>query len=82
MATGVSDEERRVITDRLRPYLADASKTRVPRCYQVTNHPKSRPHMWVTDPTQSIVLQARAASCGRLSSYLWWAGGGLACLYL
>ena len=56
----MSDKEREDITPKLRPFLIDADPKRcnAPACYRVTGRTKERPDVWISDPFQSVVVQA------------------------
>ncbi len=56
----MSAKEREDITKKLRPLLIPATtKGNAPACYRVTNTTKERPDVWISDPFQSVVVQAR-----------------------
>ena len=57
----MSDEERKQISDKLKPLFLEASVKRPnnPKCYKVTGHAKERPDVWIADPFKSIVLEVR-----------------------
>lgn len=59
VGTGVNDEERKEISDKLEPLFIEASQKRSnhPKCYKVTGHLKERPDVWISDPFQSVVLE-------------------------
>jgi DNA ligase-4 len=73
VGTGVSDEERRAITEKLRPYFipADPKRPNNPSCYRVTGTSKERPDVWVSDPFKSIVLKARPYHVWGMSLKKW-----------
>ncbi|CAJ1975847.1 unnamed protein product [Sphenostylis stenocarpa] len=58
VGTGLSDEELDVIVTKLQPYFRkyEYPKKRPPSFYQVTNHSKERPDVWVDSPEKSIIL--------------------------
>lgn len=55
----MSDEERKQISDKLKPLFLEANTKRPnnPKCYRVTGHAKERPDVWISDPFKSIVLE-------------------------
>ena len=61
VGTGLSDAEREQVEKRLRPFMIDAKftkgKSNAPSCYKVTNKPKERPDVWITDPMRSLVVE-------------------------
>ncbi len=59
VGTGVSDEERKQISDKLKPLFLEANVKRAnnPKCYKVTGHNKERPDVWISDPFKSVVLE-------------------------
>ncbi|QCE13483.1 DNA ligase 4 [Vigna unguiculata] len=58
VGTGLSDEELDVVVTKLKPYFRkyEYPKKRPPSFYQVTNHSKERPDVWVDSPEKSIIL--------------------------
>ncbi len=50
-----------MVEKRLKPFMMDAKVTKgkgnAPSCYKLTNKPKERPDVWITDPLQSIVVE-------------------------
>ena len=64
VGTGVSDEERKQISEKLQPLFIEANHRRPnnPKCYRVTGHAKERPDVWIKDPYQSIVLEVTGFS--------------------
>ncbi|XP_047149361.1 DNA ligase 4 isoform X1 [Vigna umbellata] len=58
VGTGLSDEELDVVITKLKPYFRkyEYPKKRPPSFYQVTNHSKERPDVWVDSPEKSIIL--------------------------
>ena len=58
VATGLSNAERRDVSDRLIGNLVEAGSNPPPECYQLTRAGKEKPHFWVVDPHKSVVFQA------------------------
>ncbi|KAK8466015.1 hypothetical protein PHAVU_009G235800 [Phaseolus vulgaris] len=58
VGTGLSAEELDVVVTKLKPYFRkyEYPKKRPPSFYQVTNHSKERPDVWVDSPEKSIIL--------------------------
>ncbi|PRQ37144.1 putative DNA ligase (ATP) [Rosa chinensis] len=58
VGTGLSDEELDAVATKLKPYLRkyDYPKKAPPSFYEVTNHSKERPDVWVESPEKSIIL--------------------------
>ncbi|KAL6185323.1 hypothetical protein ACLB2K_041457 [Fragaria x ananassa] len=58
VGTGLTDEELDVVATKLKPYLRkyDYPKKAPPSFYEVTNHSKERPDVWVESPEKSIIL--------------------------
>lgn len=56
VGTGLSDDELEAVVTKLKPYFRKYPKTSPPSFYQVTNHSKERPDVWVDSPEKSIIL--------------------------
>ncbi|XP_058723320.1 DNA ligase 4-like [Vicia villosa] len=58
VGTGLSDDELEAVVTKLKPYFRkyEYPKKRPPSFYQVTNHSKERPDVWVDSPEKSIIL--------------------------
>ncbi|XP_020251503.1 DNA ligase 4, partial [Asparagus officinalis] len=57
VGTGLSDEELDALTNKLKPYFRkNEYPKRPPRFYEVTNHSKERPDVWIDSPDKSIIL--------------------------
>ncbi|QHO07044.1 DNA ligase [Arachis hypogaea] len=58
VGTGLSDDELDALVTKLKPYFRkyEYPKKRPPSFYQVTNHSKERPDVWVDSPEKSIIL--------------------------
>ncbi|KAL2580867.1 hypothetical protein AAZV13_15G151400 [Glycine max] len=58
VGTGLSDDELDAVVTKLKPYFRkyEYPKKRPPSFYQVTNHSKERPDVWVDSPEKSIIL--------------------------
>ncbi|KAF8033682.1 hypothetical protein BT93_C0069 [Corymbia citriodora subsp. variegata] len=58
VGTGLSDEELEAVITKLKPYFRkyEFPKMSPPSFYQVTNHSKERPDVWVESPEKSIIL--------------------------
>ncbi|RDX65839.1 DNA ligase 4, partial [Mucuna pruriens] len=58
VGTGLSDDELDAVVTKLKPYFRkyEYPKKGPPSFYQVTNHSKERPDVWVDSPEKSIVL--------------------------
>ncbi|XP_004297907.1 PREDICTED: DNA ligase 4 [Fragaria vesca subsp. vesca] len=58
VGTGLTDEELDAVATKLKPYLRkyDYPKKAPPSFYEVTNHSKERPDVWVESPEKSIIL--------------------------
>ncbi|XP_019088444.1 PREDICTED: DNA ligase 4-like isoform X2 [Camelina sativa] len=58
VGTGLSDEELNTVVSKLKPYFRknEHPKKAPPSFYQVTNHSKERPDVWIESPEKSIVL--------------------------
>ncbi|XP_010046928.2 DNA ligase 4 isoform X1 [Eucalyptus grandis] len=58
VGTGLSDEELEAVVTKLKPYFRkyEFPKQSPPSFYQVTNHSKERPDVWVESPEKSIIL--------------------------
>ncbi|KAI4376826.1 hypothetical protein MLD38_014541 [Melastoma candidum] len=54
VGTGLTDEERNAVVTKLKPYFRKYKEP--PNFYQVTNHSKERPDVWVDSPEKSIVV--------------------------
>ncbi|EFJ24951.1 hypothetical protein SELMODRAFT_414166 [Selaginella moellendorffii] len=61
VGTGLSDEECRVLVDKLRPYFRKYDKnTKPPSYYVVTNNAKERPDVWIEQPDKSVLLEVKS----------------------
>ncbi|KAK7411977.1 hypothetical protein VNO78_03422 [Psophocarpus tetragonolobus] len=58
VGTGLTDDELDAVVTKLKPYFRkyEYPKKRPPSFYQVTNHSKERPDVWVDSPEKSIIL--------------------------
>ncbi|XP_027356168.1 DNA ligase 4 isoform X3 [Abrus precatorius] len=58
VGTGLSDDELDAVVTKLKPYFRKCEylKKRPPCFYQVTNHSKERPDVWIDSPDKSIIL--------------------------
>ncbi|KAK4265577.1 hypothetical protein QN277_026608 [Acacia crassicarpa] len=58
VGTGLSDDELDALVTKLKPYFRkyEYPKKRPPSFYQVTNHSKERPDVWIESPDKSIIL--------------------------
>uniref|UniRef100_A0A1J3K4K0 DNA ligase n=1 Tax=Noccaea caerulescens TaxID=107243 RepID=A0A1J3K4K0_NOCCA len=58
VGTGLSDEELNTVVSKLKPYFRknEHPKKVPPSFYQVTNHSKERPDVWIESPEKSIIL--------------------------
>ncbi|CAF2331015.1 BnaA10g11190D [Brassica napus] len=58
VGTGLSDEELNTVVSKLKPYFRknEQPKKAPPSFYQVTNHSKERPDVWIESPEKSIIL--------------------------
>lgn len=58
VGTGLSDEELDELVTKLKPYLRkyEYPKKSAPSFYQVTNHSKERPDVWVESPERSVIV--------------------------
>ncbi|KAI4335354.1 hypothetical protein L6164_014007 [Bauhinia variegata] len=58
VGTGLPDDELDAVVTKLKPYFRkyEYPKKRPPSFYQVTNHSKERPDVWVESPEKSIIL--------------------------
>ncbi|XP_030535631.1 DNA ligase 4 isoform X2 [Rhodamnia argentea] len=58
VGTGLSDEELEAVVTKLKPYFRkyEFPKKSPPSFYQVTNHSKERPDVWIESPEKSIIL--------------------------
>ncbi|KAL1555222.1 DNA ligase (ATP) [Salvia divinorum] len=58
VGTGLSDEELNAVVTKLKPYFRKYEyPKKLPRnFYQVTNHSKERPDVWVESPEKSIIV--------------------------
>ncbi|XP_019417212.1 PREDICTED: DNA ligase 4 isoform X1 [Lupinus angustifolius] len=58
VGTGLSDDELDALVTKLKPYFSkyEYPKKRPPSFYQVTNHSKERPDVWVDSPEKSVIL--------------------------
>ncbi|XP_010483217.1 PREDICTED: DNA ligase 4-like isoform X1 [Camelina sativa] len=58
VGTGLSDEELNTVVSKLKPYFrkSEHPKKAPPSFYQVTNHSKERPDVWIESPEKSIIL--------------------------
>ncbi|TKY72770.1 DNA ligase 4 [Spatholobus suberectus] len=58
VGTGLSDDELDAVVTKLKPYFRkyEYPKKGPPSFYQVTNHSKERPDVWVDSPEKSIIL--------------------------
>ncbi|ESQ42689.1 hypothetical protein EUTSA_v10012474mg [Eutrema salsugineum] len=58
VGTGLSDDELDTVVSKLKPYFKknEHPKKAPPSFYQVTNHSKERPDVWIESPEKSIIL--------------------------
>lgn len=58
VGTGLSDEELDELVAKLKPYFKkyEYPKKSPPSFYQVTNHSKERPDVWIESPDKSVIL--------------------------
>ncbi|KAL1217452.1 DNA ligase 4 [Cardamine amara subsp. amara] len=58
VGTGLSDDELDTVVSKLKPYFRknEHPKKAPPSFYQVTNHSKERPDVWIESPEKSIIL--------------------------
>ncbi|XP_023637186.1 DNA ligase 4 isoform X1 [Capsella rubella] len=58
VGTGLSDHELETVVSKLKPYFRknEHPKKAPPSFYQVTNHSKERPDVWIESPEKSIIL--------------------------
>ncbi|XP_020879936.1 DNA ligase 4 isoform X2 [Arabidopsis lyrata subsp. lyrata] len=58
VGTGLSDDELNTVVSKLKPYFRknEHPKKAPPSFYQVTNHSKERPDVWIESPEKSIIL--------------------------
>ncbi|ANM71015.1 DNA ligase IV [Arabidopsis thaliana] len=58
VGTGLSDDELNTVVSKLKPYFRknEHPKKAPPSFYQVTNHSKERPDVWIDSPEKSIIL--------------------------
>ncbi|XP_028751412.1 DNA ligase 4 isoform X2 [Neltuma alba] len=58
VGTGLSDDELDALVTKLKPYFRkyEYPRKRPPSFYQVTNHSKERPDVWIESPDKSIIL--------------------------
>ncbi|KAK8515564.1 hypothetical protein V6N12_075601 [Hibiscus sabdariffa] len=58
VGTGLTDDELENIAKKLKPYFRkyEYPKKMQPSFYQVTNHSKERPDVWIESPEKSIIL--------------------------
>ncbi|XP_021893120.1 DNA ligase 4, partial [Carica papaya] len=58
VGTGLSDEELDTVVSKLKPYFRkyEYPKKAAPSFYQVTNHSKERPDVWIDSPEKSIIF--------------------------
>ncbi|XP_010545385.1 PREDICTED: DNA ligase 4 isoform X2 [Tarenaya hassleriana] len=58
VGTGLSDDELGSVVSKLKPYFRknEYPKKVPPSFYQVTNHSKERPDVWIESPEKSIIL--------------------------
>ncbi|XP_054805220.1 DNA ligase 4 [Prosopis cineraria] len=58
VGTGLSDDELDALVTKLKPYFRkyEYPKKKPPSFYQVTNHSKERPDVWIESPDKSIIL--------------------------
>ncbi|KAK9809528.1 hypothetical protein WJX73_008973 [Symbiochloris irregularis] len=73
VASGLTDEEREQLSERLMPILRkNSGPGSEPKQCQVTRKAAARPDLWVTDPRKSVVLQvigdARLIECRDFAS--------------
>ncbi|XP_039030849.1 DNA ligase 4-like isoform X2 [Hibiscus syriacus] len=58
VGTGLTDDELETVAKKLKPYFRkyEYPKKMQPSFYQVTNHSKERPDVWIESPEKSIIL--------------------------
>ncbi|XP_061352685.1 DNA ligase 4 [Gastrolobium bilobum] len=58
VGTGLSDDELDAVVTKLKPYFRkyEHPRKRPPSFYQVTNHSKERPDVWIDSPEKSFIL--------------------------
>ncbi|KFK27271.1 hypothetical protein AALP_AA8G360400 [Arabis alpina] len=58
VGTGLSDDELDTVVSKLKPYFRknEHPKKAPPSFYQVTNHSKERPDVWIESPEKSVIL--------------------------
>ncbi|CAH2069661.1 unnamed protein product, partial [Thlaspi arvense] len=58
VGTGLSDDELDTVVSKLKPYFRknEHPKKAPPSFYQVTNHSKERPDVWIENPEKSVIL--------------------------
>ncbi|KAM7273454.1 hypothetical protein ACFE04_028118 [Oxalis oulophora] len=58
VGTGLSDDELNALVTKLKPYFRknEHPKKSPPSFYQVTNHSKERPDVWIESPEKSVIL--------------------------
>ncbi|MCL7033412.1 hypothetical protein MKW94_001154 [Papaver nudicaule] len=57
VGTGLSDDELDALVTKLKPYLRkNEYPKKTPSFYELTNHSKERPDVWVDSPEKSIIL--------------------------
>jgi DNA ligase-4 len=59
VGTGLSDDELNTVVSKLKPYFRknEHPKKAPPSFYQVTNHSKERPDVWIDSPEKSVFCQ-------------------------
>lgn len=58
VGSGLDNEERQELHDRIAPLCVEASRHPPPECYTITE--REKPDVWITDPNRSMVLQVQA----------------------
>ncbi|TYI48456.1 hypothetical protein E1A91_D13G249700v1 [Gossypium mustelinum] len=58
LGTGLTDDDLETVAKKLKPYFRkyEYPKKMQPSFYQVTNHSKERPDVWIESPEKSIIL--------------------------
>ncbi|KAG4167645.1 hypothetical protein ERO13_A13G208300v2 [Gossypium hirsutum] len=58
VGTGLTDDDLETVAKKLKPYFRkyEYPKKMQPSFYQVTNHSKERPDVWIESPEKSIIL--------------------------
>ncbi|ERN12455.1 hypothetical protein AMTR_s00025p00149970 [Amborella trichopoda] len=57
VGTGLSEDELDVLVNKLKPYFRkNENPKKAPNFYEVTNHSKERPDVWIGNPEKSIIL--------------------------